>query len=74
MLIKRTEAPAKTNSTDAPRLIDIKAAALYLSCTIWAVRNLVWSRRVASLKIGHKVLFDRKDLDSFIESQKTLAK
>lgn len=65
---------AKTTNTDTPlqpRLIGIRAASAYLSCTIWAVRNLVWSRQVASLKIGNKILFDRKDLDAFIESQKT---
>lgn len=65
---------AKTSNTDTPlqpRLIGIRAASAYLSCTVWAVRNLVWSRQVASLKIGNKILFDRKDLDSFIESQKT---
>jgi excisionase family DNA binding protein len=65
---------AKTSNTDAllqPRLISIKAAAAYLSCTIWAVRTLVWNRQVASLKIGNKILFDRKDLDAYIDAQKT---
>ena len=66
---------AKTSITDTPlqpRLIGIKAAAAYLSCTIWAVRTLVWNRQVASLKIGNKILFDRKDLDAYIDAQKTV--
>jgi excisionase family DNA binding protein len=66
---------AKTSNTDTPlqpRLIGIKAAAAYLSCTIWAVRTLVWNRQVASLKIGNKILFDRKDLDAYIDAQKTV--
>ena len=64
---------AKTSIADTPlqpRLIGIKAAAAYLSCTIWAVRTLVWNRQVASLKIGNKILLDRKDLDAYIDAQK----
>lgn len=65
------EKKSNTTAPIQPRLISIKAAAAYLSCTIWAVRTLVWNREVASLKIGNRILFDRKDLDAFIESQKT---
>ncbi len=54
----------------APRLLPIKAAAAYLSCTIWAVRTLAWNREVASFKIGNRILFDKSDLDRFIENQK----
>jgi excisionase family DNA binding protein len=63
--------PTNTDTSLQPRLIGIKAAAAYLSCTIWAVRTLVWNRQVASLKIGNKILFDRKDLDAYIDAQKT---
>ena len=63
--------PSITDTPLQPRLIGIKAAAAYLSCTIWAVRTLVWNRQVASLKIGNKILFDRKDLDAYIDAQKT---
>jgi len=55
----------------APRLLPIKAAAAYLSCTIWAVRSLAWNREVPSLKIGNRILFDKKDLDAFVERAKT---
>jgi excisionase family DNA binding protein len=55
----------------APRLLSIKSAAAYLCCTIWAVRTLAWNRDVPSLKIGNKILFDKKDLDSFVERAKT---
>jgi excisionase family DNA binding protein len=55
----------------SPRLLSIKAAAAYLSCTIWAVRTLAWNRDVPSLKIGNKILFDKKDLDAFVERAKT---
>lgn len=53
-----------------PRLLSIKQAAAYLNCTVWATRSLVWGREVPSLKIGNRILFDRADLDAFIESRK----
>lgn len=53
-----------------PRLISIKAAAAYLSCSIWAVRTLIWNSELPNLKIGNKFLFDVRDLDAFIERRK----
>jgi len=44
-----------------------------MGATIWAIRSLAWNRAVPFLKIGNKILFDRKDLDSFIESNKVAA-
>jgi hypothetical protein len=65
--------PNKITPAVTPRLMGIKATALYLGATIWAVRSLAWSRAVSSLKIGNRVLFDRADLDAYIEAQKTEA-
>jgi excisionase family DNA binding protein len=56
-----------------PRLLSIKDAALYLGATIWAVRSLAWNRAVPYLKIGNRILFDKKDLDTYIDDQKTEA-
>lgn len=64
----------KTNNPEVslqPRLIGIKAAAVYLGATVWAMRSLVWNREVPSLRIGNRVLFDKKDLDAYVEMQKT---
>jgi excisionase family DNA binding protein len=52
------------------RLLDVKAAAAYLSATIWFVRTLMWEKRVPFLRCGHKILFDRRDLDAFIDGNK----
>jgi excisionase family DNA binding protein len=60
----------KTTQTVEPRLLSIKQAAQYLNCTVWATRSLAWNRAVSSLKIGNRILFDRADLDAFIEQQK----
>ena len=52
-----------------PRLLNIKQASAYTGATIWAIRSLQWNRAVPFLKTD-KILFDRKDLDFYIESQK----
>jgi excisionase family DNA binding protein len=52
------------------RLLGVKAAAAYLSASIWFVRTLIWEKRVPYLKCGHKILFDRRDLDAFIDANK----
>jgi len=56
--------------TVEPRLLDIKAAAEYLSCKIWFLRTLVWEKQIAHLRLGHRLVFDKKDLDRFVENQK----
>jgi excisionase family DNA binding protein len=57
-----------------PRLLNIKAAALYLSTTVWYMRTLIWERRIPFLKLGNAYGFDRQDLDAFVASQKTAAR
>jgi excisionase family DNA binding protein len=66
---------AKKSSTSQvePRLLNIKMAAAYLSCTIWALRSLVWKREIPFVRIGQKLLFDRADLDRFVDSKKVAA-
>ncbi len=66
---------AKTNHEAGvqPRLIGIKDAAKYLGCTIWAARSLAWNKAVPHVRIGSRVLFDRTDLDRYIDAQKMAA-
>lgn len=56
-----------------PRLLSVKDAALYLGATVWAVRCMAWQSEVPFLKIGGRILFDRADLDQYIENQKSVA-
>ena len=56
------------------RLLTVKQAAQYLACSVFAVRDLGWSRRVPSLKIGRRVLFDRTDLDRYVDLAKAGAR
>ena len=67
----KSPSTSTTPSPEIPRLLTVKAAAAYLSCSLWAVRSLAWEQRVPYLTIGRRMLFDRADLDTFIESAKT---
>ena len=48
----------------------VKATAQYLGTTIWFVRSLYWNHTVPFLPLGKRILFDKADLDRYIESQK----
>lgn len=54
-----------------PRLLPVKAAAAYLGATVWAVRCLAWNQELPFAKIGGRLLFDRADLDAYIDRVKT---
>src|SRR5262245_10221176 len=65
--------------TDAPRvrLLDLKAAGVYLNVSYWTMRDLVFAGVIPSVKIPcpragdgraiRRILVDRRDLDAFIE-------
>ena len=53
-----------------PRLLNVRAAAVYLGCTVWFVRSLAWSKAVPHIVLGKRLLFDRQDLDRYIDNQK----
>jgi len=52
-----------------PRLLTIKAAAAYLSATVWAVRTLLWQQEIRHTQIGRRILIDRADLDAFVNQR-----
>jgi excisionase family DNA binding protein len=54
-----------------PRLLTIKQAAAYCSCTVWAMRELLRSDTVPHIVIGRRHLIDRGDLDRFIDDRRT---
>ncbi len=56
-----------------PRMLTVKGAADYLASSVWFVRNLVWNQKLLYLKFGSKLVFDRADLDAFIEQEKRAA-
>ena len=48
---------------DWPRLMSIEYAALYLSLSKTTVRSL----GIAALRVGRRVLYDRRDLDAWAD-------
>jgi excisionase family DNA binding protein len=61
---------AEIVSAVQPRMFGVKDAAVYLGTTVWQVRTLVWSKRLAALRLGHRQVFDRVELDAFVERLK----
>jgi excisionase family DNA binding protein len=51
-----------------PGLLDVSAAAAYLSTGVPFIRRLVRERRVPYVKLGRLVRFDPADLDAFIDA------
>ena len=51
-------------------MFSVKDAAVYLGTTVWQIRTLVWSKRLAALRLGHRQVFDRIELDAFVERLK----
>lgn len=62
----------KNQSTPSKRLLTVKAAAAYLGCGIYGVRELLWRRDVPVVRLGKggKYLIDIHDLDALIERSK----
>lgn len=65
---------SSSTGSSEPRLLTVKQAAVYLACSVFAVRSLGWGGQVPSLKIGRRVLFDRRDLDRYVDLSKAGAR
>ena len=71
----RTPAPVSTIPQLAPRLLNVSEAARYLGVRVWTLRTLTWNKQLAPVRIGEsrRLLYDRADLDQFVEKQKKAA-
>ena len=65
---------AVPNSAPAARCLNVQQAAAYVGTTAWQIRKLVWAKELTHIKLGQRLLFDVRDLDKFIESQKVVAR
>jgi excisionase family DNA binding protein len=54
----------------SPRLFRIEQAAAYCGATRWFIRERIWDGDLPHVRFGKRLLVDKADLDSFIESQK----
>ncbi len=54
-----------------PRLVDVHGAALYLGeISPWTVREMHWRGDLPAVRLGRRLLFDVRDLDTLIERNK----
>ena len=56
-----------------PRAITIKEAAIYLSTSVPAIRQLIYSRQIPFVRVGKRFVIDVKDLDAWLERTKRVA-
>ncbi len=52
------------------RLISVEDAARYLGVKKSTIYSWAWRRKIPSVKIGRRLLFDQEDLDRMIEAGK----
>jgi hypothetical protein len=50
-----------------PRLLSVKEASAYSGATIWAIRQLYWSKEISGTIIGRRLLISRESLDALID-------
>jgi len=62
---------SKDNLKIAKRLYSIKEAAVYLGRTEWALREMIWAGKLPYVKDGKRILLDIRDMDEWIEQNKT---
>jgi excisionase family DNA binding protein len=55
------------------RLLDYAHLAAYLSVSLRSAKQLAADGQIRKVKIGHRVLFDRDDVDTYIERIKRSA-
>lgn len=62
--------PKPSLPTSERRLLSYGHAAEYLGISLRGMKELAANGEVGKVQIGHRVLFDRGDLDAYIERAK----
>ena len=71
MLSREIRRDNKLNPKVNKRLYSIDEAAAYLGRSIWGVREMLWAGKLPFVRDGRRILLDIKDMDSWIEKNKT---
>ena len=73
MAKKNASAVSVVNQTPVvqiePIAVDIPTAAKLLAITVWAMRQLIWQRKLPKRKIGKKFVILVADLRRFMQEQ-----
>ena len=56
------------------RLLSVEEAARYLGVQKSTIYSWAWRRKIPSVKMGRRLLFDQEDLDRMIEAGKREAR
>ena len=58
----------------SPRLLPLKEAAKYIGLTVWGIRERIWAGDIPVVRFpgGRKMFVDVRDLEKFIEANKTV--
>jgi excisionase family DNA binding protein len=71
---KRKSSPSAPDPSASPaRCLNINQAAAYMNCKVWFVRNLAWNNTVPHIRLGCRIVFDKSDLDAYIDRMKQAA-
>ena len=55
---------------DDAQYLTVKQAGAYLALGPWRVRSLIWGGELEFVRLGRRILVDRRDLDRLLESKK----
>lgn len=67
MVDKKTPADAER------RLLDYNRSAAYLGISLRGMKQLAADNKILKVEVGHRVLFDKVDLDAYIDRLKRSA-
>ena len=56
-----------------PRYLDVRELADHIHCTVGTVRVKTSRQEIPHIKLGRRVLFNRKEIDAWLITQKVLA-
>lgn len=59
------------NPDISKRLLTVAEAGVFVNLGPWCIRRLIYSGQIPYVKIGRRILLDRKDIEEFIEARKT---
>lgn len=62
--------PQKTPADAERRLLDYTRTAAYLGVSLRSAKQLAADGHIRKVQIGHRVLFDKADLDAYVERMK----
>jgi len=66
-----TNTRAREDTKPIKRLYSIQEASIYLGRSVWGVREMLWAGKMPYVKDGRRILLDIKDMDNWIERNKT---